>query len=105
MRSTSLRWWREALACDPLAAIREVRVPLLVLNGGADVRVPPEDAVLAAEAARSAGVSDARGIVIPEVNHWFRFQPGRPLPEIVTGPLDPRAVQLLISWARAHAGR
>ncbi len=105
MRKTSLRWWREALAFDPVAAVGEVRVPLLALNGGADIRVPPEDALLLAEAARAAGNPEAYGLVIPKANHWLRFQPGRPVPEIITGPLDPRAVQALISWIEVHSGR
>lgn len=82
-----------------------MKVPLLALNGGADIRVPPEDALLLAEAARAAGNPDAYGLVIPKANHWLRFQPGRPIPEIITGPLDPRAVQVLISCMEAHSWR
>ncbi len=102
MRRTSLRWWREALALDPLAEVQEVEMPVLVINGGADIRVPPEDAHLLAEAARAAGNPNAQGIVVPDMNHWLRFQPGRPVPEAVTGPLDPRAVQLLLDWLSAR---
>jgi len=105
IRKTSLRWWREALVFDPVAAVREVGVPFLAVNGGADIRVPPEDVSRLAEAAREAGNPDARGTVIPKMNHWLRFQPGRPLPERLTGPLDPRAVELLVSWMEMHFRR
>lgn len=104
MKRTSLRWWREELAHDPRDAIREVEVPFLALNGGADIRVPPEDAAALAEAARAAGNPDAVGIVVPKMNHWLRFQPGRLLPELVSGPLDPRAVKLLLDWLTEHRG-
>lgn len=102
MKSTSLRWWREALAVDPLASIREAKVPVLIVNGRADIRVPPGDAVALAEAARAAGNPDSRGEPIPELNHWLRFQPGRPLPELISGPLDPRVVQLILDWLSEH---
>lgn len=105
MRKTSLRWWREALAFDPVAAVRKVEVPLLAVNGGADIRVPPEDVFRLAEAAREAGNPDAQGIVIPVMNHWLRFQPGRPLPERLIGPLDPRAIQTILDWLYGHSGR
>lgn len=105
LRKTSLRWWREALSFDPVAAVREVGVPLLAVSGGTDIRVPPEDVLRLAEAAREAGNPDARGIVIPEMNHWLRFQPGRPLPERLTGPLDPRAIQTILDWLYGHSRR
>ena len=105
MRKTSLRWWREALAFDPVAAVRKVGVPLLAVNGGVDIRVPPEDAFRLAEAAREAENPDAQGIVIQKMNHWLRFQPGRPLPERLTGPLDPRAIQTILDWLYGHSGR
>ncbi len=103
MKGTSLRWWREELVHDPAVAIRGISVPFLVLNGGADIRVPPGDAPALAEVARAAGNPDATGIVVPKMNHWLRFQPGRPLPELISGPLDPRAVQSILDWLSKHA--
>ena len=105
MKGTSLRWWREELSHDPLEAIRGVSVPFFALNGGADIRVPPGDAPALAEAARAAGNPDATGIVVPKMNHWLRFQPGRLLPELISGPLDPRTVQMILDWLSGHVGR
>lgn len=66
-----MAWTREYFRYDPLPAIRKVRQPILVLQGGRDQQVLPEHAALLARAARDAGNRDVTERVFPTLNHLF----------------------------------
>jgi uncharacterized protein len=64
-------WYREFLKYDPLPTIRKVRQPILVLQGGLDQQITPEQATLIEQAARDAGNKDVTVRVFPNLNHLF----------------------------------
>jgi uncharacterized protein len=64
-------WTREYMAYDPLPAVRAMKQPLLILQGGRDRQVYQEHAALLANAARSAGNSRVTVKVFPTLNHLF----------------------------------
>ncbi|MFN2399359.1 MAG: alpha/beta hydrolase family protein [Gemmatimonadaceae bacterium] len=64
-------WTREYFAYDPLVTIRQVRRPILILQGGLDRQVAADHAALLAEAARKAGNGDVTVKVFPKLNHLF----------------------------------
>lgn len=66
-----LPWVREYFAYDPLPTIRRARRPLLILQGGRDVQVAPENAELLAGAARESGNEDVTVRHFPSLNHLF----------------------------------
>lgn len=72
------RWTKAFLSYDPLPTIRKVRQPILIVQGGLDQQVTPEQAEMLAKAARETGNIDVTMQVFPKLNHLF-------LPAINTG--------------------
>jgi pimeloyl-ACP methyl ester carboxylesterase len=72
----------------------QVRVPVLLVYGAADQRVPPaESAERIAAARRGAGCGDPTVRIFPGADHTFRLAPGpggwpRTAPDYVTTLLD-----------------
>lgn len=69
--SGSMPWVRWFLAYDPLPSAARLRVPVLVLHGGTDRQVMPEQAEELAAAVRAAGNGDVTVRVFPGLNHLF----------------------------------
>jgi len=67
-----LRWWMDF---DPAPTLRRVRVPALVLQGGTDWQVAPEQAQAIAAALREGGNRDVTVRVFPTLNHLFLPDP------------------------------
>lgn len=66
-------WFRHFLAHDPRPALRQVRVPVLVLNGALDVQVPPGENLSAIEKAlKEGGNKDVTIKELPQLNHLFQ---------------------------------
>lgn len=53
-----LPWFREFLTFDPLAVMRRVRQPALILQGAPDRQVTADHAALLERAARESGIRD-----------------------------------------------
>jgi dienelactone hydrolase len=70
------KWLREHLEHDPLATIKRVRAPVLIVNGGQDIQVGPEHAWRLGEALSAAGHPDYEVRIYPELNHLFAVSRG-----------------------------
>jgi len=68
-------WLRHYLDYDPLPAARRLRVPVLVLQGGSDHQVAPEQADELARAMRDAGNRRVTVRIFPDVDHLFLRDP------------------------------
>ncbi|HET6762944.1 MAG TPA: alpha/beta fold hydrolase, partial [Longimicrobiaceae bacterium] len=68
-------WLRHYLDYDPLPSARRLRVPVLVLQGGSDHQVTPEQAEELARAMRDAGNARVTVRVFPDVDHLFLRDP------------------------------
>lgn len=66
-----LPWTKEFWTYDPLATIRKVRQPILILQGAIDRQITAEQADLLEKAARAAGNKDVTKQVLPNLNHLF----------------------------------
>lgn len=64
-------WMHHFLAYDPLAAARNVRVPVLILQGANDRQVTADQAPMLADAFRSGGDRDVTVRVFPGLDHLF----------------------------------
>ncbi|HEX6048311.1 MAG TPA: alpha/beta fold hydrolase [Gemmatimonadaceae bacterium] len=64
-------WTREYFAYDPLATVRKVKQPILILQGERDRQVDQSHAPLLADAARAAGNTSVTVKVFPTLNHLF----------------------------------
>lgn len=71
LRGLSSAWGRAFLTYDPLATIRKVRQPILILQGALDRQVTAEQAGMIEEAARRSGNRDVTVRLFPNLNHLF----------------------------------
>jgi uncharacterized protein len=67
----SLPWTKEFWTYDPLATIRKVRQPILILQGALDRQITAEQADMLEQAAREGGNKDVSKQIFPNLNHLF----------------------------------
>ncbi len=94
-------WMKFFLDYDPLATARQVRTPVLILNGGTDQQVTPDQVPILAEAFKSAGNHDVTAHVFPAVNHLFIYDPnGSPwgYTRLTRSALEPAVVGMVVDW-------
>jgi len=104
MRAVSLVWLREHYLEDPLAALRRVTCPVLVVQGEKDLQVPASEAELLEKTLREAGNTDVTVEILPDLNHLLRHHPEEPnlAYQHLDEPLDPRVVAAVTTWVVAH---
>lgn len=101
-------WIRFFLDHDPVAAARQVSVPVLILQGATDRQVTPDQAAMLEQAFRQGGNRDVTVRVFPDINHLFLRDPsGDPsgYGALPTGQVDGEVIRTLTAWLRARAGR
>jgi pimeloyl-ACP methyl ester carboxylesterase len=89
-------WYRWMLAYDPRPVLRELRVPILALNGGKDVQVGAKENLAAiAEAAQRA-----RTVELPELNHLLQTATTGAVGEYATieETVAPVALETIAEW-------
>jgi dienelactone hydrolase len=64
-------WLGFFLAYDPTTAARQVRTPVLIVQGETDRQVPPAQAQMLADAFRAGGNRDVTVRMFPATNHLF----------------------------------
>jgi hypothetical protein len=80
-QAAQVPWVRFWMDFDPAPTLRRVRVPALVLQGGTDWQVAPEQADAIADALREGGNRDVTVRLFPGLNHLFLADPaGTPDP-------------------------
>lgn len=66
-------WFRSFLAYDPRPALRQVRCPVLAINGEKDLQVPPKENLAEIEKAlRDGGNRDVKTVAFAGLNHLFQ---------------------------------
>ncbi|MBW3630540.1 MAG: alpha/beta fold hydrolase [Gemmatimonadetes bacterium] len=87
------QWMRYFLGYDPVPALRQVRVPVLVLQGATDRQVTADQAEEIAAALRAGGNERVTVRVLPDINHLFLRDPnGYPQGYAALGPTLPDEV-------------
>lgn len=103
----SLSWLREHFLHDPLETIRKVTCPVLIIQGGKDFQVPPDEAELLSSALQEAGNSDVTVDLIPDLNHLLRHHSEEPnlTYRHLDEPVDPRVIEVVTGWISEHSAR
>src|SRR6185503_20244205 len=71
IRLLDVPWTRWFLKHDPLTTIRNVKQPILIVQGALDRQVTADQATMLADAAKAAGNKDVAVNVFPNLNHLF----------------------------------
>jgi len=100
-------WLRFFLSYDPLPALKKVKCPVLALNGGKDLQVPPGENLAAIEKALKDGGN--LNYVIKELaglNHLFQTaNSGSPVEYIkIDETISPVALQIIGDWIVKQTG-
>jgi fermentation-respiration switch protein FrsA (DUF1100 family) len=99
--STTSPWFRFFLSHDPRDDLRRVRVPVLALNGGKDLQVPPAENLAAIrQALDEAGNTHATILELPRLNHLFQTAgTGAPAEYArIEETFAPAALEAISSW-------
>jgi len=100
-------WLRFFLSYDPLPALKKVKCPVLALNGGKDLQVPPRENLAAIEEALKAGGNDRYVIKeLPGLNHLFQTaNTGSPSEYTkIDETISPLALQIIGDWIVKQTG-
>ena len=97
-------WAREAFAYDPVPALRQLKTPVLALNGSLDLQVPAEEDL---GPIRAALQDNPRATIVelPNLNHLFqtaKFGTPAEYGEIEE-TLAPAALKMIADWVVAHS--
>jgi pimeloyl-ACP methyl ester carboxylesterase len=96
-------WFRHFLQYDPRPALRQLRVPVLVLNGELDVQVPPgENLREIAKALKEGGNKDVTIKEMPRLNHLFQTAKTGAVSEYgsIEETIAPAVLDLMADWIR-----
>jgi pimeloyl-ACP methyl ester carboxylesterase len=101
-------WYRSFIACDPRPLLRQLKIPVLALNGLLDAQVSPGQNLPAIEAALKAGGNKDFTIApMPGLNHLFQKAQTGMLNEYdeIEETINPAALQKIGDWVVAHTAR
>jgi fermentation-respiration switch protein FrsA (DUF1100 family) len=107
IRALRSPWMEFFLTYDPLPALRELRVPALVLNGSKDTQVPPAENLGPAEQAlREGGNPDFTVRELEGLNHLFQTADTGSPSEYATieETMSPAAMELIADWIADRTG-
>jgi len=99
-------WVKYYLSYDPIATARNVRVPALVLQGGNDRQISPDQAEKLAAALRAGGDKDVTVHVFPELDHLFLVDPtGDPsgYPRLPSKLIGADVLGTIADWVSEHS--
>lgn len=100
-------WFRYFMDYDPRVALRQVKVPVLVLNGEKDLQVIPDQNLPEIEKALAeAGNADVTVRRLPDLNHLFQpAQTGSPMEYAsIETTIDPSVLELISGWILERFG-
>ena len=97
-------WAREAFAYDPVPALRQLKTPVLALNGSLDLQVPAEEDLSPIRAALQ-GNPRATIVELPNLNHLFQTAKSGTPAEYgeIEETLAPAALKMIADWVVAHS--
>lgn len=103
----STPWMRYLLRLDPQAALRNVRVPVLAINGSLDLQVSPDENLAAIDKAlRGGGNRNVTIRELPDLNHLFQTAKTGAPSEYATieETMAPVAMQTIADWLAEQTG-
>ena len=100
-------WFRQLLAYDPRPTLRQVKCPVLAINGEKDLQVAAgENLDAIREALLAGGNRDVKTVELPGLNHLFQPCTTGAVSEYgqIEETFSPAALKTISDWIRAHTG-
>jgi len=104
-------WMKEIFQEDPLASLRRLRIPILVLQGSKDFQVDPGlDFGPLADLVKDgkAGTEGSEAHLVADVDHLFKPEPGESKLghySDLSRHVAPQVVERIVSWSAMMVGR
>jgi len=108
VRQVNSPWFRFFLTYDPEPVLRQVKVPVLALNGSLDLQVPPyQNLPVIEHALQEGGNRNATVVELPGLNHLFQHATtGSPTEYTgIEETIAPVALKTISDWILATVGR
>ncbi len=101
----ALLWMRTFLKLDPVPYLKQVKVPVLALNGERDLQVDVANLALIERALKDGGNKDVSVRRLPELNHLFQHaKTGVPSEYVsIEETVSPEVLGLVRDFVLAHA--
>ena len=99
-------WFLEFISYDPVPALMKTKCPVLALNGGNDLQVPPkQDLAAIHKALQDGGNKDFQTTEMPGLNHLFQHSATGSPSEYGTieETFSPEALELMTTWVLKHS--
>jgi hypothetical protein len=96
-------WFRFFLSYDPLPTLKQVKCPVLAIDGEKDLQVPAKENLTLIRTAL-AGNPDVQVIELPGLNHLFQTARTGALTEYgeIEETMSPKALELVTDWIVKH---
>jgi pimeloyl-ACP methyl ester carboxylesterase len=94
-------WFRYFLSFDPSTVLKQIKVPVLAINGELDLQVPSKQNLPIIDAAlKAAGNTDFTTLELPKLNHLFQTCQTGHFGEYQTleETISPSALQIISDW-------
>ena len=101
-------WFRHLLRYDPRPTLRQVKCPVLALNGEKDLQVAAKENLTAVREALTAGGNErVKTAELPGLNHLFQTCQTGAVAEYgqIEETFNPAAMKLISDWIREVARR
>jgi hypothetical protein len=99
--SAKVPWMKYFLEYDPVPTAKKVKTPVLILQGGTDQQVTPDQAPVLEQAFKAGGNKDVTTKVFKDRNHLFLLDPsGFPggYVKLTNGRIDGEVMGTLADW-------
>jgi uncharacterized protein len=100
-------WFRNLLAYDPRPTLRQVKCPVLAINGEKDLQVAAKENLKAIrEALEAGGNHKVKTVELPGLNHLFQTCTTGAISEYgqIDETFSPAALKVISDWIRQQAG-
>ncbi len=100
-------WFRFFVTYDPRTALRQIKIPVLAINGELDLQVPPKQNLPEiAKALKAAGNKKFQTVELPKLNHLFQTTKTGAFSEYgkIEETISPTALTIMSDWIRKQTG-
>jgi len=97
-------WYRYFLSYDPRPALRELKCPVLALDGSKDSQVNADLNLPVIREALQGGNKDVTVELVPGVNHLFQTAKTGAVSEYheIEETMSPKVLEMIAAWVAKH---